>query len=274
VTDAAAAAVAAGRGLGLRVDDPVVLSDTTNVLVHLRPSPVVARVSVTLLRGTAALASELAFARAAAERGAPVVPPADDRVHERDGFPITFWRHVDHRPTQPGDAAAVGAALRELHGAVADLDLELPRFDRLDEVEVVARDLDHPDAELMLRAIAAARERLDRLDLVERPLHGDAHMRNVLVTRSGPLWSDLENVCSGPVEYDLACLAWRTKVHGWHDCGPALAAYGDHDPQLVDELMPVLAAFLVPWNTRVALRLGGSFDPIVQQRIDYLRTFS
>jgi aminoglycoside phosphotransferase (APT) family kinase protein len=274
VTDAAAAAVAAGRDIGLRVDDPVVLSDGTNVLVHLRPSPVVARVSVTLLRGTEALENELAFALAAAERGARVAAPADDRVHERDGFPITFWRYVEHRRAEPADAAAVGAALRTLHDAVADLDLQLPRFDRLDEVESVARALDHPDSALMLRAIAAARERLGRLELVERPLHGDAHMRNVLVTQTGPQWSDLENVCSGPVEYDLACLAWRTKVHGWHDCGPALAAYGDHDPQLVEELMPVLAAFLVPWNTRVALRLGGSFDPIVQERIDYLRTFT
>ena len=33
--------------------------------------------------------------------------------------------------------------------------------------------------------------------------------------------------------------------------------------------MPILASFLVPWNTKVA----GEDDPYVRQRIDYLRTF-
>ncbi len=274
MTGEVAAAAEAARAVGLRVDDPVVLSKYPNVIVHLRPSPVVARVTVTLNRGTDALVGELRFARAAAERGAPVVPPADDRVHGSPEAPITFWRHVEHRRAEPEDAAAIGAALRRLHEAVADLELELPRFDRLDEVEEVARALDHPDSGLMLRAITVARGRLVALDLHEQPLHGDAHMRNVLVTEGGPLWADLENVCRGPVEYDLACLVWRTRVHGWHDSAPALAAYGSHDPRLLDELMPVLAAFLVPWNTLVALRAGGGFDPVVQQRIDYLRTFT
>jgi aminoglycoside phosphotransferase (APT) family kinase protein len=37
-----------------------------------------------------------------------------------------------------------------------------------------------------------------------RPLHGDAHTGNVLLTPEGPRWTDLEDVCVGPVEWDLA----------------------------------------------------------------------
>lgn len=37
-----------------------------------------------------------------------------------------------------------------------------------------------------------------------RPLHGDAHTGNVLNTKAGPRWLDFEDVCSGPVEWDLA----------------------------------------------------------------------
>ena len=156
-----------------------------------------------------------------------------------------------------------------LHEAVREADLDLVRFDRLDEVEGVAASLDHPDRQLMLEAIAAARERVAKLDLVEQPIHGDAHQRNCLLTAAGPLWADLENVCRGPVEYDLACMAWRTKVHGW-DGGPdALAAYGPHDADLVEELMPILAAFLVPWNTKMI----AADNPFLRQRIDYLKTF-
>jgi Ser/Thr protein kinase RdoA (MazF antagonist) len=230
-------------------------------------------VTVTLVRGREALEHELAFASAAAALQAPVVAPADDRVHEHGGLHVTFWRHVEHRRPEAADAPAVGRALRDLHEATRDLELRLARFDRLDEAERVARALDHPEAPLMLDAVRAARERLAQLRFDEQPLHGDAHMGNAFVTDDGPLWADLENVCRGPREYDLACAAWRTRVHGWDGGDEVLDGYGSHDAQLVDELMPVLAAFLTPWNTRMALRLGNADDPIVRERIDHLRTF-
>jgi Ser/Thr protein kinase RdoA (MazF antagonist) len=259
VTEPVAAALAAARGLGLPVDDPEVLTGAANVFVHLRPAPVVARVTVTLDRGREALAAELAFARAAAERGAPVVPPADDRVHGK----VTFWRYVEHRRPEPADAPAIGRALRELHEAVADLELPLVRFDRLDEVEQIA------STQLMHDAIAFARERVAELELTEQPIHGDAHMRNAFITAGGPLWADLENVCRGPVEYDLACAQFRTKVHGWDGGKEVLAAYGPHDAELVEQLMPVVAAFLVPWNAKMA----GADNPYLRERIEYLKSF-
>jgi Ser/Thr protein kinase RdoA (MazF antagonist) len=259
VTDHVAAAIAAARELGLPVDDAEVVAGAANVFVHLRPAPVVARVTVTLDRGPEALAAELAFARLAADRGAPVVPPADERVHGK----VTFWQYVEHRRPEPADAPAIGRALRELHEAVADLDLPLVRFDRLDEVEAIA------STELMHDAIAFARKRLAQLELTEQPIHGDAHMRNALMTAQGPLWADFENVCRGPVEYDLACAKWRTVVHGWDGGATVLDGYGAHDEELVDQLMPILAAFLVPWNARMA----NADDPFLEQRIDYLRTF-
>jgi hypothetical protein len=262
VTDPVAVAVAAARELGLPVDDPLLISGAANAFVHLRPAPVLARVTMTVKRGVEALETEIAFARAA---GACVAQPYSDRVFEG----VTFWQAIDHCPNAPEDAPAIGRSLRKLHDAVRDADLELVRFDRLDEVQVVAAGLDHPDKQLMLEAIDAARERLARLDFAEQPIHGDAHQRNALMTPNGPLWADLENVCRGPVEYDLACMAWRTRVHGWEGGPDALAAYGPHDAELVEELMPVLAAFLVPWNVQM---IEGT-NPFLQQRIDYLKTF-
>jgi Ser/Thr protein kinase RdoA (MazF antagonist) len=274
LTDPLAAATAAARDAGLPTGDLVVIGDGANLNVHVRPAPVVARVSLTLVRGVKALEVELAFARAAAEHGAPVVPPTDDAVYEHDGLHVTFWRYVEHRQAEAADAPAVGRALRALHEAVRGLELPLVRFDRLDEVEAVAARVDHPEAELMRAAIRAARERLAGLSFDEQPLHGDAHLRNALITDEGPLWADLENVCAGPVEYDLACLAWRTAVHGWPGGPEALAAYGPYDAQLVEELMPVLAAFLTPWNAMIFARHGKPDDPILRERINYLRTFA
>ena len=41
--------------------------------------------------------------------------------------------------------------------------------------------------------------------------HGDAHPGNLLLTRSGLVWTDFEDACLGPREHDIACLppaAW------------------------------------------------------------------
>ena len=40
-----AAALALGRDHGIRIDEPRVLKDGSNLLVHLRPAPVVVRVA-------------------------------------------------------------------------------------------------------------------------------------------------------------------------------------------------------------------------------------
>ena len=137
MTEALAAAVEAARAAGLPADDPEVLHEGANVVVHLRPAPVVARVTVSLARGVAALETELAFARLAAERGAPVVPPARDEVHGR----VTFWsfvegRRVAHRRTEhaavaegrPGHRLAELDVLRVAVG-VRRLVVEYERFD-------------------------------------------------------------------------------------------------------------------------------------------------
>jgi hypothetical protein len=80
VGGAVEAAVSVGRGLGLVVEEPRVPRDLTNVLVHLAPSPVVARVPVTFarLRGREWIAGELELVAALAGRGLPVAGPARD----------------------------------------------------------------------------------------------------------------------------------------------------------------------------------------------------
>ena len=249
--------------------------------MHLAPSPIVARVSRTLAgRGREALERELAFAVAAAETGAPVVPPAEPEVFEHAGRLITLWMHVEHRPPEQHDAPAVGRSLRALHDAVAGADFGLERFDRLDEaaekLATLAPDdaANEDDLAAMAAAIEAARARLAGLDLTERPIHGDAHFGNVLVTENGPLWADLENVCNGPVEYDLACLAWRAQVHRRPPYVDAVEAYGPHEPELVEQLKPVLAAFLCVWNTAIVQQAGApEMHGFLRERLDYLRTF-
>src|SRR5215208_2726661 len=266
VTDPLRAALTAGRAHGLPTSDPVVLRDLTNVIVHLRPAPVIARVQLTLgaLRGVAWARTEIDAARFLAAAGSPIAPPVTDvdpGPHEVDGLLVTFWHFVDHDPAL-ADAAIAARSLHELHEAFAAYDGELPTCDRLDEVR---RLVDDPE----LRAFA---QRLPPLD--GGPIHGDAHLGNVLWTRDGPLWSDLENICRGPREFDLACLRFRPSP----EADAAIAAYGEHDAEAVERALVYGTLFLAAVTPLVADRVGVGGRVEAQRRIDlalaYARTRS
>jgi hypothetical protein len=216
-----------------------VLSSRGNVLVHLRPAPVVAR-AATLTAWTRSdpfrwLAREVAVAGYAAARGGPVVAPtarADPGPHWSHGLAVSLWDWVPPSAARPTPAEA-GGALARLHLATAGFPGELPVLAPLralisDGLAALERD------QVLDRAVLAAlRDRhaviLAELDRVTGPtlvLHGDAHVGNLLLAggaRPGPdwLWVDLEETCRGPGAFDLAVLA----DHQGTDAGATLAAY-------------------------------------------------
>jgi Phosphotransferase enzyme family len=262
VSDAFHAALTAARAHGLPTDDPLVVRDLTNVIVHLRPAPVVARVQLTIaeIRGREWAETEMRAARFLASAGAPVAPPAagvDPGPHEQDGMLVTFWRYVEHDPAR-ADAREAGRSLRALHDAFAQYEGELPTCDRLAEVRRMFDALPATDANTQLREFA---NRLPPLD--GQPLHGDAHLRNVLWSPDGPLWSDLENVCRGPREYDLACIRFRPLP----ETEPTLAAYGAHDEAEVDRALVYVTLFLAAATQVLAQRVGGDAQAEADRRV-------
>ena len=221
-----AEAVAVARGVaaehGLRTD-PQVLQDGINVVLHLRPAPVVARVATLtrLLRddGLTPFGREVSLAVELAAAGAPVIPPSDllpPGPHRRGRAVLSFWTHVTVLPEQPGPAE-VAAAFTELHHHLAQqpaagLPLDTPLRDleaflaRAGGWGVGAADLD---------ALADRLEGLrPRLHDEVRRLHGDAHPGNLLATPDGWRWTDLEDTCSGPLAWDLACLRTTGRLDG------------------------------------------------------------
>jgi Ser/Thr protein kinase RdoA (MazF antagonist) len=91
-------------------------------------------------------------------------------------------------------------------------------------------------------------------------LHGDAHLQNCLGSPRRPLWHDFETACRGPCEYDLAALVSRQRVMGdVAEATAALRAYGAHDADLLEALLPlyiawVTASMLIALPRRPALR--------------------
>jgi hypothetical protein len=101
----AAAAVKVAAGLGVHSRDPVVLADGANVIVHLSPAPVVAKVaaSTTAVRPSATwLQRELDVVGFLAGRGVPVMtPPLQD---------IPSYLARPQSTLTPAEAAALAAA--------------------------------------------------------------------------------------------------------------------------------------------------------------------
>jgi Ser/Thr protein kinase RdoA (MazF antagonist) len=82
------------------------------------------------------------------------------------------------------------------------------------------------------RDAAEVRRRIDALGLPMQPVHGDAHLDNVINTIAGPLWND---ACLAPRVLDLGCLEAAASV--WEDdpkpVATALAAYGEIDAEVL-----------------------------------------
>jgi Phosphotransferase enzyme family len=262
---AVAAAQAVAREHGVACDEAVPIASGSNVLVYLKPAPVVARV----MTGTAVLhddveqwlAREVAVAAFLAERTDSVVPPSDilpPGPHEQDGLWMTMWKFVPHDaqapPPQPRE---LGRSLRELHAALAHFPGDLaPLSEVRDWLERLLTEL-RPSSSLTRQDIDWLRFKLDALtpavfesSLPAQALHGDASMSNLLRTESGLVWNDLEDVCAGPVAWDIAGLVTSARARGQSATfmEELLAAYGDSGVEDLQAFLEAHVLYDVVWQ--------------------------
>ncbi|HTG42060.1 MAG TPA: phosphotransferase [Methylomirabilota bacterium] len=169
-----------------------VLKDGSNLLVHLAPAPVVLRVATftALIRGNGLpwLEREVSLISYLAGVGASVMPPSDlvpPGPHIVGGWAMSAWQFVDHeRGIVPDPLTALRAIQfgvdREVIGAGAADELRGRRDSLLEDLLSSAPEI--------------------------QAQHGDAFPRNSLVTKTGVVWIDFEDCCSGPLLWDLATL--------------------------------------------------------------------
>jgi Ser/Thr protein kinase RdoA (MazF antagonist) len=237
VPDAAVrAAVAVAARFGVSAAEPVVLADGANVVVHLRPAPVVAKVaaSTPAIRPRVQdwLQRELDVSAFLAAAGAPVVPPSPElpaTTHHGDGHVMSFWRYLPPadpaRPLRP-DEETIGSMLRDLHAALSRYPMAQPYLAPLQDIPAF---LARRQTQLGPAGKAALAEAYTRLTAELDPaaprqaLHGDAGVGNLMATDRGWVWHDFEDTCSGPVAWDLAASA----ASPYRDGPRILAAYRD-----------------------------------------------
>jgi aminoglycoside phosphotransferase (APT) family kinase protein len=213
--DAVGAALRVAASFDVISDDPVVLQETNNTVVWLRPYPVVAKVGK-WKHSQASLVREHRIAAALSADGAPVGPPVAGTAPVRDdetGYTVTLWERLEHDSDQEPDPVAAASSLRDLHGALDGFGEGLPNLEEsLDLAQATLWDdgamkvLSASDRLLLRSAYERLRNELTQLRYPVRPVHGEAHLGNLLVTPDGLRWIDLENVSMGPLEWDLAFL--------------------------------------------------------------------
>ncbi|MFF5563010.1 phosphotransferase enzyme family protein [Streptomyces sp. NPDC012623] len=211
VSRAVAVVLSVASSLGLPADDAIVLQDSNRLTLRLLPCDVLVRVAPVAHQGAQ---FEVELAQRLAESGCPVAalePRVEPRVHERDGFTVTLWTYyapVTPREISPADYAG---ALQQLHAGMRGIDVPTPRFtDRVERAQQLVANRDHTpalaeaDRELLGHTLRTLRRVTGERGGAEQLLHGEPHPGNVLTTKSGLLFTDLETCCRGPVEFDLA----------------------------------------------------------------------
>ena len=255
------AAVEAARRHGVRVDEPRVLKDRHNLVVHLAPSTVVARVAQAMSELRPGIrARELELVTWLVARGLPVVPPYADEVLSAGGHEVTLWPLVENE--RPPDGRAAGRALRAIDDALAGCPVDMGGFWPVFETKALLHRLDVPSF------VGEEHARIAR-ELRYEPvlIHGDAHFGNCFFTADGPLWSDLEDACLAPPEWDPACLEYPQRLDGRDpEYDAALAELAIPDHHRFELLVRLRAVVAITWVTFVHGR-----HPRLEAMLEWLR---
>ncbi len=269
VSRAVAAARSIVSALGLTADDAVVLCNSNKLALRLLPCDVLARVAYQSRGDPGALATargagegrganaedvgqevaqfEVELAQRLAETGSPagaLEPRVEPRVYDRDGFVVTLWTYYEPAATGAVSPADYADALERLHAGMRKIDVTAPHFtDRVAEAErlVAGRDLTpalaDADRELLSNTLRSLRQTIVERGAVEQLLHGEPHPGNVLSTKNGLLFIDLETCCRGPVEFDLAHVPEKVSER-----------YPGADQELLAECRGLVLAMVAAWR--------------------------
>lgn len=245
VPRAVAAARALAAELGLAAERADVLQTSNRITMRLLPCDTVARVAQTEHQPGAEF--EVALARQLTAAGGPVAaldPRAAPQVYVRGGFAVTLWAYYEPLPPREVAPAEYARALAALHAAMRQVSMPTPHVaDRVGEAQrlVAGRELtpELPDAdrELLGGALRDLRRVVEGHGSAEQPLHGEPHPGNIIRTKDGLRFVDLETCCRGPVEFDLAYAPEESAAH-----------YPGADPELVRACRTLALALVTAWR--------------------------
>jgi aminoglycoside phosphotransferase (APT) family kinase protein len=241
---ALAAAMSTASALDLTAGEAIILHDSNKLTARLLPCDVVARVAP---RAHQVASFEVELAQRLAETESPVAalePRVKPRVYQRDGFDVTLWTYYEPVTSGEVSPADYASALERLHAGMRKLDVRTPHFtDRVEAAQRLAEssnltpELADADRELLVSTLRTRRQAISERGAAEQLLHGEPHPGNVLSTKTGLVFIDLETCCRGPVEFDLA-----------HVPEDVSDRYADADEELLSQCRVLVLAMVAAWR--------------------------
>ncbi|TAK59399.1 MAG: aminoglycoside phosphotransferase family protein [Dehalococcoidia bacterium] len=238
------AALASASAAGLSADDATVINDSNQIAVRLLPADALARVAYEVHQAGAEF--EVEVGRRLTQAGSPVGtldPRVEPRVHLRDGFAVTLWTYYESLPSGITPPEYAQALLR-LHASMGQVEMVAPHFtDRVASARSLLADrvrtpeLGDADRELLNKTLDSLTASITSRGAEEQLLHGEPHPGNLLHTRTGPLFVDLETCCRGPVEFDIAHAPEEVAEH-----------YPGVDEDLLVECRTLMLAMITTWR--------------------------
>jgi hypothetical protein len=245
VPRALAAAMSIASALDLTVDDAIILHRSNKLALRLLPCDVFARVADGAWQ--ASVAFEVELAQRLAETESPVAalePRVEPRVYVRDGFAVTLWTYYEPVSFREVESRDYASALARLHAGMRQIVVATPHFtDRVAAAQwlVGSRDqtpaLADADRELLSDTLGSLRRAIGDRGGAEQLLHGEPHPGNLLRTKQGLLFVDLETCCRGPVEFDIAHVPEAVSEH-----------YRGADPGLLRACRVLMLAMVTAWR--------------------------
>ena len=268
---------------GITSDRCDILQDGSTLVLRLTET-LVARVvqdSEGPRQGTDWFARENAIAQHMTRNGAPVIPLHPDLPpgpHEHLGYPMNFWEFVTRIDAEP-EAAAVGHTLKRCHEVLRSFSEPLPVLGILTETIAIlddrekrpeGSDFPSPTHRILRDRITSSFEVLQSLPA--QPLHGDAHMGNLMNTTRGLLLTDWEDAFSGPVEWDVASLIWNAEIldEDHATVRTILDAYGPVNARALRQSLIARAAVITAWYPILYPNPNADRQDKLKRRIDWL----
>jgi hypothetical protein len=241
---AVTAAMSLARSAGVSADDAVIVQNSNKLAVRILPCDLLARVAVV---GRHVGDLEIAVAQGLGARGSPVAPldpRVERRVHELDGFAVTFWTYCEDQAAPGLSPSTYADALSRLHADMRMLDVTVPRYtariadaQRLIVNRHASPELADADRDLLADTLSEAQCSIAGRSGSDQLLHGEPHPGNVLNARAGPVFVDFETCCLGPVEFDVA-----------HVPDEVAARYPGLDCALLSDCRRLVLAMVAAWR--------------------------
>ncbi|MGW4029990.1 phosphotransferase enzyme family protein [Streptomyces sp. NPDC004838] len=219
--EAARVMAAACRAVGLDGRGAELIRFGENALFRLAAEPVIARIARSVEYLPFAR-NELAVSRWLATERFPAARVVDDLEQPLsiDGHPVTFW-HLIRGADRKATYGELGAVLRDLHTLTPPAGLELPPYNvfgrtdlRIERAVGISED-DRQFLRQRDRELRAKHAEL-RFASAKGPVHGDAHIQNLMVDTEGRvILIDFENFGFDHPEWDLMVTAVEHHSLGW-----------------------------------------------------------